>query len=72
MLALSALAAGCQKQDDHPPYAAPCEVDCKPTAGISLGSSSGTPTTTPTTDLDGGSGSLTGQVLQLTDQSFVK
>ena len=54
-MALSALAAGCQKQDDHPPYAAPCEVDCK-----------------PTTELDGGSGTLTGQVLQLTDQSFVK
>jgi hypothetical protein len=70
ILALSALAAGCQKEDDHPAFAAGCQVNCKPVTGISIGTTPGTPITTPA-DLDGGSGSLTGQVLQLTDQSFV-
>lgn len=70
-LALSALVAGCQKQDDHPPYAAGCQANCKPVTGISIGTSTGTPITTPPTDLDGGTGTLTGQVLQLTDESFV-
>jgi hypothetical protein len=66
-----ALGAGCQKQDDHPPFAAGCQMNCQPISGISIGSSPGTPTTTPPTDVDGGSGSLTGEVLMLTDESFV-
>jgi hypothetical protein len=69
--ALGALVAGCQKQDDHPPYAAGCQKNCQPISGISIGTSTGTPTTTPPTDLDGGSGSLTGEVLLLTDESFL-
>jgi hypothetical protein len=69
--ALGALVAGCQKQDDHPPYAAGCQKNCQPISGISIGSSPGTPTTTPSTDQGGGSGSLTGEVLLLTDESFL-
>jgi hypothetical protein len=70
-LTLSALAAGCQKQDDHPPFAAACQENCQPTLGISIGSSPGTPTTPAPSGQDAGTGSLTGQVLLLTDQSFV-
>jgi hypothetical protein len=71
VLALSAFAVGCQKQDDHPPFAPACLKNCQPTPGISIGSSPGVPTTPVPSGQDGGTGTLTGQVLLLTDQSFI-
>ncbi len=62
---------GCQKQDDHPPFVADCEDFCSPKPGISIGTgspSSGGSTSNP--DTDGGTGTLTGQVLLLSDQTF--
>ncbi len=61
--------AACSKED-HPPYAAGCESDCAPLPGVTLGgSATGASTTTPAADA--GSGSLTGQVVQLTDDGFI-
>jgi hypothetical protein len=68
--ALSVLAAGCQKQDDHPAYAAGCQSNCAPVIGISLGpGTSGTPGTDAGSDA--GTGDLTGQVALLNDEGFV-
>lgn len=65
--------AGCQKQDDHPPFAPACVTDCKPVVGIAVGSGSGgTTVTTPTPDAGFDAGTLTGSVFQLADDSFVR
>jgi hypothetical protein len=66
-----ALVLGCQKQDDHAPFAADCTIDCKPTPGIAIGSgsSSGGTSSTPT-DAGFNAGTLTGNILALTDDSF--
>jgi hypothetical protein len=69
-LCACALTAGCQKQDDHPPYAAACEANCGPPTVISIGSGSSNPGTTPTTDAGFAAGTLTGSVLALADDTF--
>ena len=75
LLALAAascpLIAACQKQDDHPPFAAGCVTDCKPTAGISIGSGPGGGSPgTPVTDAGFSAGTLTGNVVALSDDTF--
>ena len=63
-----ALLSGCQKQDTHPPFIA-CDSDCGQLPGIAIGTGSpGGGVTTPTSDA--GPGTLTGQVLLLSDQTF--
>jgi len=69
LVALAPL-TGCQKQDDHPPFAAGCETDCKPPQIISVGSSSAGGTTTPTADGGFDAGTLTGSVDELNDATF--
>jgi hypothetical protein len=66
------LAIGCQKKDDHPPYLADCETNCSPLPGISIGTGSpaGGASSNPTSDA--GPGTLTGQVLLLSDQTFAQ
>lgn len=68
MVGLSGLSAGCQKED-HPPYATGCVSNCTPLLGVSLGGSTpaagGSGTVT-----DAGIGTLTGDVVQLTDATF--
>ena len=67
------LAVGCQKKDDHPPFLADCETNCSPLPGISIGvgsGSSGGATSDPAADA--GPGTLTGQVLLLSDQTFAQ
>ncbi len=66
------LASGCQKKDDHPPYLADCETNCSPLPGISIGSgiASGGGSSMPISDA--GPGTLTGQVLLLSDQTFAQ
>ena len=68
VLGLAALSTGCQKQEEHPPFAAGCN-NCAPLPGITLGGSSAGAGATPETDA--GTGTLTGQVLQLNDDTFV-
>ena len=70
VLALGSL-LGCQKQEDHPPFFADCEDFCSPKPGISIGTGSPSGGSTSMPDTDGGTGTLTGQVLLLNDQSFV-
>ncbi len=62
--------AGCSKED-HPAYAAGCETDCAPLPGVALGGGSIGMPTTPV-EAGAGSGTLTGQVVQLTDDSFTR
>jgi hypothetical protein len=69
-LGLSVFSAGCQK-DDHPPYATGCLSNCAPLQGVSLGGSTPPSTGGTGTVTDGGIGTLTGDVLALTDDSFV-
>jgi hypothetical protein len=66
------LAVGCQKKDDHPPYLADCETNCSPLPGISIGTgtSAGGGSSNPISDA--GPGTLTGQVLLLSDQTFAQ
>lgn len=65
--------AGCQKQDDHPPFAAACETDCRPVIGVAIGSGPSGPTvTTPTPDAGFDAGTLTGNVFELADDSFAR
>lgn len=65
--------AGCQKQDEHAPFVAGCESDCKPTPGITIGNS-GTAGASAggaaASDAGFTAGALTGQVLALTDDTF--
>ena len=69
-MALAGLASACQKSDEHPPFAAACETNCSPLPGISVGT--GRAGAGPTPDSDAGTGTLEGQVLLLTDDSFVR
>ena len=67
-LSVLALCTGCQKQDEHPPFAEGCNT-CGPPPGIIVGS--GAAGSTSAADADAGTGTLTGQVLQLSDATFV-
>ena len=69
-LCACAFTAACQKQDEHPPYAAACEANCGPPTVIGIGSGSSAPGTTPTTDAGFAAGTLTGSVLALADATF--
>ena len=69
-LGLLSFAAGCQKEDKHPPFLAGCEVNCSPLPGIQVGIP-GAAGSTSNPASDAGPGSLTGQVLLLSDDSFV-
>lgn len=67
------LLTGCQKQDEHAPFAAGCESDCKPTPGITIGSSgtaAGGAGGAAASDAGFTAGELSGQVLALTDDTF--
>jgi len=66
------LLVGCQKQDDHPPFLADCETKCSPLPGISLGTGNSAAGGSSTPDSDAGPGTLTGQVLLLSDQTFAR
>ncbi len=71
---LATLTQACSQSDTHPPYAAGCTSDCKPGAGISIGSgtpSSGGTGTTPT-DAGFNAGTLTGNVVLLNDETFTR
>ena len=70
LLVLAALSAGCQKEDNHPPFAAGCETGCKPSPGISLGAGTSGTTITPANDAAINAGTLTGQVLAFSDDGF--
>ncbi|MEO7032805.1 MAG: hypothetical protein ABI548_03160 [Polyangiaceae bacterium] len=70
-LAIGLSALGCQNQDDHPPFAEGCEVNCKPTTGVGLGSPIMGTAGASSTVTDAGTGMLTGNVALLTDQTFV-
>jgi len=66
------LLSGCQKSDEHPPFAAGCEDNCPLLPGIAVGvgtGSAGSSSMNP--DSDAGTGTLSGTVLQLTDDTFV-
>ena len=68
---MAAGTVGCQKQDDHPAFAEGCEVDCKPITGVGLGSPIGGGSAgAPSTITDAGTGTLTGKVVLLNDQTF--
>lgn len=74
-LGVAALTQGCSQSDNHPPYAAGCVTDCKPGAGISIGS--GTPngtggTSATQTDAGFNAGTLTGNVVLLNDETFAR
>ncbi len=71
-LASCAVASGCQKQDDHAPFAPGCQTDCKPSPGISIGSGSAAGGSSAMNPTDAGfdAGTLTGNVLALADDSF--
>lgn len=67
------LLAGCQKQDEHAPFAAGCESDCKPTPGITIGSNgtaAGGAGGAAASDAGFTAGALSGQVLALADDTF--
>ncbi len=67
------LVFGCQKSEEHPPYAEACQKNCTLLPGISLGpgkGSAGGAAGTP--DSDAGTGTLQGHVLLLSDDSFVR
>ena len=64
-------AVGCQKQDDHPAFADGCETNCKPTTGVGLGSPIGGGAGATSTITDAGTGTLTGNVMLLSDQTFI-
>jgi hypothetical protein len=63
---------GCQKQDDHPPYVGNCDSRCVPPPGITIGSPSSSGGSSSIPISDAGPGTLTGQVFQLNDESFVR
>ena len=69
-LGFGSLVVACQKQEDHPPFAAGCEGVCAPLPGISVGVGSGSAGSSSAAS-DAGPASLTGQVLVLKDDSFV-
>lgn len=67
-----ALASGCQKKDDHPPFEQGCESNCPQLPGISVGNGSSGSGSGGASTSDAGPTSLTGQVLLLNDDTFVK
>jgi hypothetical protein len=70
VLTLVGLLSGCQKSEEHPPYAAGCEKNCPllPVVSVGIGSGSGG---SSNPDSDAGTGTLQGDVLLLNDDSFV-
>ena len=66
------VAAGCQKEDDHPAYAAGCQSDCTPfpPIGIGVGASAGGAGGGAATDAGFDAGTLRGTVSALIDDSF--
>jgi hypothetical protein len=73
LAAAAILPAGCQKQDEHAPFAAGCESDCKPTPGITIGNNgmaAGGAGGAVATDGGFTAGALSGQVLALADDTF--
>lgn len=73
MVALAGLVSACQKTEEHPPFAAGCQKNCPLLPGISVGTGTGNNSGSAGSgsDADGGVGTLQGNVLQLTDGSFV-
>lgn len=69
-LLLSAATVACQKQDDHPPLAAGCEVDCKAMPPISIGVGSAGGSGSTGTDAGINAGTLTGNVALYNDDTF--
>ena len=65
-------AAGCQNEDDHPAYAAGCQIDCTPAPpiGIGVGVSAGGTGGGAATDAGFDAGTLRGTVSALIDDSF--
>jgi len=70
-LALFGLLPGCQNSDEHPPFAAGCEKNCPILPGIALGTGAGSAGSSGNPDSDAGTGTLQGNVLLLSDDSFV-
>jgi len=71
---LAGFSFGCQKSEDHPPFAAGCEENCTPLPPIGVdigGGKAGSASMNPD-DPDAGPVSLEGKVGQLTDDSFVQ
>lgn len=72
-LGLVAVVSACQKQDERAPFIPGCEVNCTPLPGISVGNgSSGNGSGGAGSVSDAGPTSLTGQVLLLNDETFVR
>jgi len=68
---LGGLLSACQKSDDHPPFAAGCEMNCPILPVISVvGGTAGGSSTNP--DSDAGTGTLEGKVLLLGDGTFAR
>jgi len=64
------LLPACQKSEEHPPFAPGCESNCPLLPGISLGTGhAGSSAMNP--DSDAGTDTLQGQVMLLSDDSFV-
>jgi|SRR6188768_3860544 len=74
-LAFLGLISGCQKSEEHPPFAEACTENCGNLPGISGrpgGSSNGSAAgSTGQPDTDAGTGTLQGNVLLLSDDTFV-
>jgi len=71
-MALAGVLSGCQKSDDHPPFAAGCEKNCSLYPGVSVGTGTGSVGGSSNSDADGGTGTLAGNLLLLTDDSFAQ
>ncbi|MEP7048985.1 MAG: hypothetical protein ABJB12_01480 [Pseudomonadota bacterium] len=70
LLALTCV-IGCQKPDEHPAFAEGCEVDCKPITSVSLGPGVTGGAGAGSTPTAAGTGTLTGNVALLADQTFL-
>ena len=68
VLALVFLLQGCQKAEEHPPFAAACQTNCPLLPVISGANGSAGGSSIP--DSDAGTGTLEGQVFLLTDATF--
>ncbi|HEY0469869.1 MAG TPA: hypothetical protein VGC79_37040 [Polyangiaceae bacterium] len=68
---LAALLLGCQTTDEHPPFAAACQKNCPLLPGVIGGGSSAAGGSGSNPDSDAGTGTLQGQVFQLTDATFI-
>lgn len=67
-----ALLSGCQKSEEHPPFAAGCANKCSPIPGVSVSAGSGSAGSSSGSDADGGVGTLQGNLLLLNDDSFAQ